>query len=107
MSNKPQQTSEQTCAGLSASVGRTVGLVEWFRVGQHEYVEAILDDLAALGVRHLRTGVSWADWNTEAGREWYDWLFPTVAARVEFLPCALYTPVSYFFLLLLLFCCVL
>src|SRR3569623_690226 len=94
MSNKPQQTSAQTCAGLSASVGRTVGLVEWFRVGQHEYVEAILDDLAALGVRQLRTGVSWADWNTEAGREWYDWLFPTVAARVEFLPCALYTPSS-------------
>src|SRR3569832_2512996 len=81
MSNKPQQTSEQTCAGLSASVGRTVGLVEWFRVGQHEYVEAILDDLAALGVRHLRTGVSWADWNTEAGREWYDGRGPAGAAR--------------------------
>lgn len=94
MSSKQQQTSEQTCAGSSASVGRTVGLVEWFRVGQHEYVEEILDDLAALGVRHLRTGVSWADWNTEAGREWYDWLFPTVAARAEFLPCAIYTPPS-------------
>lgn len=82
------------CVGLSEAAGRTVGLVEWFRVGQHLHVEAVLDDLAALGVRHLRSGVSWADWHTPEGREWYDWLFPAIAARVEFLPCVLYTPPS-------------
>lgn len=95
MNNKQQQVSRQANTGLSESVGRVVGLVEWFRVGQYEHVEEVLDDLAALGVRHLRTGVSWADWNTLVGREWYDWLFPTIAARVEFLPCVLYTPPSF------------
>lgn len=85
---------EKTCAGLSEAVGRTVGLVEKFRIGEHEHVEKVLDDLAALGIRHLRTPISWADWHTPEGRAWYDWLFPTVAARAELLPCVLYTPPS-------------
>ena len=94
MSIEQLQESHAAGPGLHEAVGQAVGLVEWFRVGQHEYVVAILDDLAALGVRHLRTSVSWADWNTTAGRAWYDWLLPTIAARVELLPCVLYTPPS-------------
>ena len=71
-----------------------VGILEWFRPGEHERVLNVLDDLDALGVRHLRTGVSWADWHAAEGRPWYEWLMPTLAARVDLLPCLTYTPPS-------------
>lgn len=71
-----------------------VGVVEWFRVGDHDQVEATVEGLAALGVERLRTAVSWADFHTDAGPGWYDWLLPYLARRVELLPCFLYTPPS-------------
>ena len=72
----------------------TIGLLEWFRPGEHARVERALDGLDALGVAHLRTGVSWADFLTPDGRAWYDWLLPALAARVDVLPCFSYTPPS-------------
>ena len=70
------------------------GVVEWFRPGERERVEATLDGLAAIGIGRLRTAVSWADFHTEEGPRWYDWLLPYLARRVELLPCFLYTPPS-------------
>ncbi len=70
------------------------GVVEWFEVGEHERVEKVLTSLRAMGVRRLRTGLSWADWYTDEGEAWYDWLIPTLAREVEVLPCYLYTPPS-------------
>ncbi|GFO63766.1 NAD-dependent epimerase/dehydratase family protein [Geomonas paludis] len=70
------------------------GLVEWFRPGERERVERVLADMKRLGARRLRTGISWADWYTSEGREWYDWLVPRLSGEVEFLPCVLYTPPS-------------
>lgn len=72
----------------------TVGLVEWFRPGEYEHVQQVLSDLKELGVTELRTGVSWADYYTDAGKEWYDWLIPALAKEVNVLPCFLYTPPS-------------
>lgn len=71
-----------------------LGLVEWFRPGEHERVEQALADLRALGVKHLRTGISWADWFSPEGKSWYEWLVPRLAEWVEILPCFLYTPPS-------------
>ena len=71
-----------------------VGIVEWFRPGEYRRVERVLADLKKLGVRRLRTGVSWADWYTPEGSSWYDWLLPRLALEVEVLPCFLYTPPS-------------
>ncbi len=71
-----------------------IGVLEWFRPGEHERVERVLADLKALGVRELRTGISWADWLTPEGEDWYSWLFPRLAAQVNLLPCFLYTPPS-------------
>jgi CDP-paratose 2-epimerase len=73
---------------------RTVGLVEWFRPGEHERVERALEHIHRLGVQHLRTGVSWADWVSPGGREWYEWLLPRLEAEVDLLPCFHYTPPS-------------
>jgi CDP-paratose 2-epimerase len=72
-----------------------IGMLEWFRPGEHDRVDRVLDDLAALGVSELRTGISWADWHTPEGEAWYAWLFPQLARRVNLLPCFLYTPPSW------------
>ncbi|WP_299824096.1 GDP-mannose 4,6-dehydratase [uncultured Pontibacter sp.] len=71
-----------------------IGLVEWFRPGEYEHVKEVLADLKRLGVTELRTGVSWADYYTPEGKDWYDWLIPTLAKEVNLLPCFLYTPPS-------------
>ena len=70
----------------------TLGVLEWFRPGEHEHVEDVLKDLQALGVEELRTGLSWAEWNTTEGQEWYAWLLPRLAEEVNVLPCFTYTP---------------
>jgi CDP-paratose 2-epimerase len=72
----------------------TIGILEWFRLGEYERVEQVLRDLKALGIQQLRTGVSWADWHTTYGQDWYAWLLPRLAQEVEILPCFLYTPPS-------------
>jgi CDP-paratose 2-epimerase len=74
--------------------GPRVGILEWFRPGEHERVEKVLADLKALGVGDLRTGFSWADWHAKGCEAWYDWLFPRLAREVELLPCFVYTPPS-------------
>ena len=72
----------------------TIGILEWFRPGESDRVFRVLADLKTLGITHLRTGVSWADWHTASGQEWYAWLFPRLAQEVDILPCFLYTPPS-------------
>lgn len=78
----------------SAAAYRRAGVVEWFRPGEHERVEAVLSGLAAIGMTRLRTGVSWADYHRDEGAAWYDWLLPRLAREVEVLPCFTYTPPS-------------
>ena len=51
-------------------------------------------DLQRLGVRHLRTGISWADYHQPGVAAWYDWLLPYLAGRFDLLPCVLYVPPS-------------
>jgi CDP-paratose 2-epimerase len=72
-----------------------VGILEWFHVGDYAHVEKTLAQLNELGISHLRTGFSWADYHTEAGVKWYDWLMPHLSRHVEVLPCFLYTPPSW------------
>jgi len=71
-----------------------LGIVEWFRPGEYERVEAVLADLRALQVREVRTGIGWADWYASEGDGWYAWLLPRLAQDVNILPCFLYTPAA-------------
>jgi CDP-paratose 2-epimerase len=71
-----------------------VGALEWFVPGEYDRVERVAAGLRELGIEHLRTGVSWADWYTEHGEPWYDWLLPRLAREFEVLPCVVYTPPS-------------
>jgi CDP-paratose 2-epimerase len=72
----------------------TLGVLEWFRPGEYDHVEATLADLKTLGISELRTGVSWADWHTDQGQAWYDWLLPRLSREVNVLPCFTYMPPS-------------
>lgn len=71
------------------------GFLEWFHIGEYDRVEQAILGLKALGVRHLRTGISWADWHQPGGEEWYSWLLPRLSQDLEILPCVLYTPPSF------------
>lgn len=71
-----------------------IGLVQWFNVGDYELAEQTLEDMRALGITRLRTGLSWADFHRPDGDEWYRWLLPRLAAQVEVLPCITFTPPS-------------
>ena len=73
---------------------KVIGILQWFHVGEYDKVENTLKDLKTLGITHLRTGASWADYHTKEGQGWYDWLLPKLAKEVEILPCFLYTPPS-------------
>jgi CDP-paratose 2-epimerase len=72
-----------------------LGVLEWFDVGERARVERVVQELRVLGVRHLRTGVSWADWHASGGEAWYDWLLPRLADEFELLPCLHRTPPSH------------
>ncbi|PKD16215.1 NAD-dependent dehydratase [Salegentibacter salinarum] len=71
-----------------------LGILEWFRPGEYKEVKAAINDLNRLGIKHLRTGISWADWHVEGTKEWYDWMIPELSKHFEVLPCFLYTPPS-------------
>lgn len=71
------------------------GVLEWFHFEDYDFVERTLADLRRLGVDHLRTGISWADWMRDGGQEWVDWLFDRLTQEdFDLLPCFLYTPPS-------------
>jgi CDP-paratose 2-epimerase len=71
-----------------------VGFVEWFRPGERDRVEEVVAELAAAGATRLRTHVSWAEFHTEGGPAWFDWLIPTLGRAFDLLPCVHYTPPS-------------
>ena len=48
-----------------------LGICQWFHF-EDERLEVAVEWLRRLGVRYLRTGISWADWCRPGGPEWYD-----------------------------------
>jgi CDP-paratose 2-epimerase len=50
-----------------------LGLCQWFHYQDHHAVERTVELLTDLGIRHLRTGISWADWHRPEGEQWYRW----------------------------------
>ncbi|HEV7298539.1 MAG TPA: NAD-dependent epimerase/dehydratase family protein [Tepidisphaeraceae bacterium] len=95
MKKKHTSRSRGALAAPARHAGPAIGMLEWFRLGEHDRVDRVLSDLKTLGVSELRIGVSWADWHTPEGEAWYAWLFPQLARQVNVLPCFLYTPPSW------------
>jgi CDP-paratose 2-epimerase len=73
----------------------SLGVCQWFHYEDYRTVERAIDLLAELGVRHLRTGISWADYYRDGGKQWYEWQMKTLAETgVEVLLSVWHTPPS-------------
>lgn len=91
-------------AGASASAARgaqpedvadRLGVCQWFHYGDERMLRASVEALAELGVRHLRTGISWADFHRPEGQAWYDLQMRVLAeAGLETLVSVWHTPPS-------------
>lgn len=73
-----------------------IGICQWFHYEAYEDVENAIELLHDLGVKHLRTNISWADFVRPGGRKWYDWQMKTLhAAGFEILLSVWHVPPSY------------
>jgi CDP-paratose 2-epimerase len=54
------------------------GVCQWFHFQDHDSVLRTVELLKELGIRHLRTGISWADYLRPGGKDWYDWQMKTL-----------------------------
>jgi beta-xylosidase len=48
-----------------------LGICQWFHYEDHR-LDSSVEWLRRMGVRHLRTGVSWADWFRADSEKWFD-----------------------------------
>ncbi|HET8581041.1 MAG TPA: hypothetical protein VFL98_01070 [Candidatus Paceibacterota bacterium] len=55
-------------------------------------VEDAIEHLSRIGVTHVRTDLSWANWSWDQGRRWASWCIKRYAERFSVLPCLTYTP---------------
>ncbi|HEX8525203.1 MAG TPA: hypothetical protein VF669_23330 [Tepidisphaeraceae bacterium] len=60
-------------AARALNLREKIGLCQWFHFEDYAAVDRTLDILATLDVKHLRTGISWADYHREGGKAWYGW----------------------------------
>jgi CDP-paratose 2-epimerase len=75
--------------------GEGFGICQWFHFGDYRLLDMTLRTLSDLGVRHLRTGLSWADYHRPGGIEWYDWQMERLAGSgLEVLLSVWHTPPS-------------
>jgi CDP-paratose 2-epimerase len=72
-----------------------LGICQWFHYEAYEDVERAVALLRELDVRHLRTGISWADYHRPGGKAWYDWQMSALdAAGLDVLLSVWHTPPS-------------
>jgi beta-xylosidase len=48
-----------------------LGICQWFHFRDHR-LESAVEWLRRLGVKRLRTGISWGDWHRPGARDWFD-----------------------------------
>src|SRR3954451_10646069 len=84
-------TDRQTGPGLRDKLG----VCQWFHFEDYPSVERSIELMSELNLRHLRTGISWADYYRDGGKAWYDWQMKSLAdARIEVLLSIWHTPPS-------------
>ncbi len=65
-------SEKPAAAQVSEWVARGVGVCEWVYWQEHSRLECMLDGLRRLGIRRLRTGIGWADWDRPGATDWFD-----------------------------------
>lgn len=78
--------------GNFVSIVPQVGIMEWFQQGNRRKVENTILRLKKAGIRDVKIVISWAEYETDEGKIWYDWLVPQLAEHFSLLPCIMYTP---------------
>ncbi len=70
------------------------GLVQWFRFGEEELLADTIELLNELSVSEFRVLCSWADWEREGGKEWFDTYLPALGngTRARLILNPFYTP---------------
>jgi beta-xylosidase len=68
-----------SAARLAAWAARGVGVCEWVYWQEQARFERMLRLLGDLGVRRLRTGIGWADWDRPGAVEWFDSVMAALA----------------------------
>ena len=71
----PAPRSSPSAERDSHDESSVVGACQWFHYEDEATLDRAVELLRELGVRHLRTGISWADYHRAGGREWYDHQF--------------------------------
>ncbi|HEX8324803.1 MAG TPA: hypothetical protein VF595_12920 [Tepidisphaeraceae bacterium] len=68
-------TADDVVRGSAAAppLRDTFGFCQWFHYEDRFAVTRTIDLMHELGAKHLRTGISWADYVRPEGRAWYDW----------------------------------
>jgi len=61
-------------ARLARWAQRGVGVCEWVYWREEARFQRMLGLLDGLGVRRLRTGIGWADWDRPDAVDWFDWV---------------------------------
>jgi hypothetical protein len=59
-------------ARLADWTARDVGVCEWIYWREPARFERTVRLLSELGIRRLRTGIGWADWDRPGAAEWFD-----------------------------------
>jgi CDP-paratose 2-epimerase len=80
---------------LGQPLAERFGVCQWFHYEDYVSVDRAIELLAELGLRHLRTGISWADFCRPGGEAWSDWMMSRLhAAGLELLVSVWHTPPS-------------
>jgi beta-xylosidase len=66
-------------ARVSDWAARGVGVCEWVYWREPQRFERMLMLLADLGIRRVRTGLGWADWDRPGAVEWFDYVMQRLA----------------------------
>jgi hypothetical protein len=57
---------------LAAWAAQGIGVCEWVYWQEQARLERMLTGLRQLGIKRLRTGIGWADWDRPGDMEWFD-----------------------------------
>ena len=69
------------------------GICQWFHYQDDDTLRRAVKLLRELGIKHLRTGISWADYHRDGGPDWYDKMFSQLE-EFEILLSVWHTPPS-------------
>ena len=69
--------------------------MQWFPYGDVERIRRVVRTLKRLGVTHLRTMLSWADWCRSDGPDWIERILDELPGELDILPVLHSTPPSF------------